>query len=143
MIALATKEDMKRAIGKADGFAGHHIDEESFVNWWGKMIENGHATVLYRESEGQLKEAIGILLFDNPMTGKKSASISFWHVDFDEPPSLVKGLLFARAYAFLKAMNCHMVFCSPMLTFNFERFHKFLTQQGFRPTEVQYKKEIE
>lgn len=142
MIALATRDDMKRAIGMADGYAGQKIHEKTFVDWWGQMIERGLATVLYRESNGEMKEVIGILMFDSPFTGEKAATIGFWYVADFEEKSLARGLLFRRAYEFLKNMGCKTISCHPVLNTNFNGFSRFLQRQGFVPVEVQYKKEI-
>jgi hypothetical protein len=138
MITIATPEDMRRAAGLANGFAGQTVYEPFFIDWWERMIKAGSATVFYRENGDQLKEALGVLIFDNPLTGEKHAALSFWFCDLDEQ-SMATGILFLRAKEFIKAMGCKVFHASALLDSRFTKVHSFLIDSGFVPNELQFK----
>ena len=143
MISIATDQYMHKAIGVANGVGGQVVDEPKFIEWWGKMIRAGVATVFYREdSNHRLRESMGILCFDSPCTGQREAAISFWFCDFSEPPSLVKGILFARVIDYLKDQQFAYLYCNVNLDERKGVVSSFLVGNGFRATDVQFKKKL-
>lgn len=142
MITIATPEDMKRAIGLANGFASQKVDETTFVDWWSEMISKGLATVFYRENnKNELKEALGVLVFTHPLTGKKAATVTFWFCDFEDT-SLARGIMFRRAEEFMKSLGCQAMYVSALIDPRYQTVHNFLTTNGFVPLEVQFRKDI-
>jgi hypothetical protein len=137
---------MDASIGLAED---HHVNNgqwamfnpESFRKMWSIWMELEMAVVMKRESGGELKEAMGAIIYENPNTGVKEGSVNFWFVKPNQT-GLVKGMVFMELCKELKIRGVRFMTIASNLDKNHRKVSRFLESVGFKPVDVTWKMEI-
>jgi hypothetical protein len=136
---LATIEDLERAIPLACewyskcGFK-NAFNPEKFLRFWKFALDSGFGTVFYRESNGKVIEAIGVIQCEDFMDGLDKATIQFWMVD--ESNGLCRGMLLLRMLKILDDRGVSVVRAQSNLRYRYKDVFGFLKKIGFEPKEV-------
>lgn len=146
MIALATVDDLKQVadLGKQFYLKLHQADRfhfKAFLAAWTQYLATGFGLIVKRTSDHEVKEAVGMLFYDDPNDGAKSAANVFWYVSDDES-SLASGLVYDRLEKEVRARGTVRMFMSNLVGERFEQVGNFLFHAGYVPVESHHRKDL-
>lgn len=146
MITTVTAEELPRVAGLAGWFFHQtgslgEFDTASFIRSWTGLLHARLGFIMKRTNgTPEPQEAIGVLLYPDPNTGKNVAATAFWYAQDDN--SLAGGLLHERVLREAKERGAVRFFVTGLLNQRFGRVEKFLLHAGYKPIEVHYYKDI-
>lgn len=145
MIRVANIDDLNNCIDAARAFFESMnrsgFNPEAFTQLWTAIIEQDTGFILARFDGPTPSESLGILIYPDPFTGLKSASVAFWHVD-GRSRGLEGGLLFN---SLLTELDIRVVFYLYFAAQHNERMNKvthFLARNQFEAIETVYRMEL-
>lgn len=141
----ATIQDLERALPMAQKFYEDcqfpsEFDGPYFLSVWGKIIESGLGRIYIREHEGEIVEAIGVIIADGTMCKIRTATVQFWFVG--GKPGLASGLLFNSMLQAVTEIGVQFVHISALVRYRYDAMKKFLMKSGFEPREVAFERAL-
>ena len=149
MITVVRSDEVPATVDLATGvFSAIYGDEGDskfdaahYASVWSDMIAKDKALICKRESEGVLREALGVMLFDDPATGEPSACVNFWYVA-DKARALEGGILFKWLQDTLCERGVRRLHLSCALGPRFHTMQSVLGSFGFDPVDVTFVKRL-
>jgi hypothetical protein len=148
MIATLKSSDLKEVVGLAKWFylkmnpgALDEFNSDAFIATWSKLIDSGIGIVVKRQGNSGIAEAIGMILYPDPNTGKMAAGFGFWYIAAEDD-SLANGFLHERMEDELRERGIKRIFFSNLLNDRYDKVEKFLLHAGYRPVEVHFRKDL-
>lgn len=117
------------------------FNEECFCNAWRHLFNAGVGRLFHMEQDGEVTEAIGLVVSPSMFDGEMVATFCFWFVK-DGDRGLGIGLMFNRVLGILNAMEIKRINVNALYGFHFEQTVTFLERAGFVAKEVFFQREI-
>ncbi len=142
---VATIHDLEKALPLAKKFYEdcqfkNSFDQEYFLQVWANLLASGFGRIYIREDEGEIIEAIGVIVADGSMNKIRTATIQFWFIGGDG--SLANGLLFNSVLEELGRLEVHLVQVNALIRYRYDKMKSFLQKSGFEPKEVSFERAL-
>lgn len=123
---------------KLSEWAGGPFNWTHFVKAWQRLLEAGMGKIFVAISRNKPAGAIGIVLFDDPLTGNKMAQEAFWFVSSENRGQGVR--LLAAAEKWCQGLGVKQLFMMALAHLNAEALDKLYRHRGYLPMEMVYRK---